>query len=197
MIQGEDSCGAEADRKTLTSSRKEWLRMGVTLAATVLVIVGVWAGMVYLLQTSNPIAFVTGTSMLPVMREGDLVVLKGTSAQEISRDFQAGDSNIIIVFRSPSSNTFIIHRVIAVEYDDLNNPVGFRTQGYNVPYPDPGTVKESDIVGRVIYCVPYLGYLIIFFGSLEGRIISGAIIVILVIWTVVDERRRVGQAKQA
>ncbi len=154
--------------------------------------------MVYLLETSNPVTYVKGTSMLPVLRDGDLIFLRGTTAQEIARDFQAGDRDIILVFWSTVYQTDTIHRVIAVEYDSEGNIIGFRTQGDNNPGPDFGIAKEQDIIGRVVYHISYLGYLPIFFGSTAGRAISGAIIVLLVIWTAVDERkRRMGQAQHA
>lgn len=197
-MENEDGgCGTVA-KSSATSSRREWLHLALTLGAAVLIVTGGWVGMVYLLKTSNPITYVTGTSMLPNLVEGDLVILKGTTAQEIAHDFQAGDDHIIIVFRSPNSRIPIIHRIITIEYDSSGNIIGFRTQGYNVPVPDPGIVREQDIVGRVVYRIPAVGHVVIFFGSTVGRILGGALIVLLVIWTVVDERkRRQGQVRFA
>jgi len=198
-MHSENTHGSRMTSRVAASSRRDWLNLVATVGIALLIVGGGWMSMVYLLKTPNPITYVTGTSMLPNLREGDLVILRGTTAARLAEDFEAGE-RAIIVYRSPVSNIPIIHRVVAVKYDSAGNVIGFNTQGDNVPIPDmwmgePLVVKETDIVGRVAYHIPYLGFLVIFFSSTAGRITSGAIIALLVIWMIVDEKKRMIEAR--
>ena len=50
----------------------------------------------------------------------------------------------------------ITHRVIRM------NEEGYVTKGDNNPAEDPGTVSPDQVVGKVISCIPYIGYLVLF-----------------------------------
>ena len=39
---------------------------------------------------------------------------------------------------------------------------GYVTKGDNNPTEDPGTVSPDQVVGKVISCIPYVGYLVLF-----------------------------------
>lgn len=106
------------------------------------------------------LAVVRGVSMLPTLREGDIVLLAKAEPHEIG----VGD---VVVFRAGPK--LIIHRVVEVrviggEYYYVtkgdNNPIediSYFDQGMGIPY--------SRVVGRVISLgghvlkIPYLGYL--------------------------------------
>ncbi|QQG48941.1 MAG: signal peptidase I [archaeon] len=96
---------------------------------------------------------VDGTSMLPTLEEGDLVVLEHASFSDV----HVGD---IIVYDPPCSATgsSVIHRVVA------SSPDGFTTRGDNNPLPDQdpsariatGPITQDCIVGKVVFVVPYV-----------------------------------------
>ncbi len=58
--------------------------------------------------SSTPLAVVEGTSMLPLLREGDMVVIARKAPQEIH-------VNDIVVYKSVQTGRLIIHRVVGVE----------------------------------------------------------------------------------
>ncbi len=111
--------------------------------------------------TSTPLAVVRGTSMLPLLREGDIVFLIHKDPEEI----KVGD---VIVYRSLRGH-LIIHRVI--EIIRVGGELEFVTKGDNNPRDDsflfefpPGRGVTFDrIVGVVwepkdmILKIPYIG----------------------------------------
>jgi len=122
----------------------------------------------FALKTQVPLAAVASGSMLPTLERGDLVVVRGASANDI----HVGD---IIVYKS-CQGPLIIHRVIAVVKEGRN--YYYVTKGDNNPDSDfflgqfvdcktgtplPG-VPYSRVEGKVVTVggyvlkVPYLGY---------------------------------------
>lgn len=94
---------------------------------------------------------VTGTSMLPTLEAGDLVVIENAPASSV----QTGD---VIVYSPPcaSSDFSVIHRVIGFSGG------GFITKGDNNPQSDQAAgIAVSPITpdcysGRVVFVVPYI-----------------------------------------
>ena len=93
---------------------------------------------------------VDGTSMLPTLEEGDLVVVQSVPFSDLS----VGD---IIVYDPPCSATgaSVIHRVVGLSGD------GVVTKGDNNGYADPGPISNGPVtqdcyVGKVAYVVPYI-----------------------------------------
>ncbi|MEM4978728.1 MAG: signal peptidase I, partial [Candidatus Nezhaarchaeales archaeon] len=91
--------------------------------------------------TDVPLAIVEGTSMVPVLHSGDIVLLVGAKPS----DLKVGD---IIVYKY--GGKFIIHKIIHIEVKD--GKYFFVTQGENNKAPDPYLVSEDQVVGRV-FCV--------------------------------------------
>lgn len=114
---------------------------------------GVYASLAYTLRTKHPIGYVVGTSMLPTLQPGDLVVIVGVEAEEIA----VGD---IVVFKPPFRLEPIIHRVIAVER--IGGGIYLTTKGDNnrVSLPDEIRFPVSYVIGKVVYRIPYLGWVI-------------------------------------
>lgn len=120
-----------------------------------------WYALSYYLRTTNPIV-VVGTdpglplnecSMTPNLSPGDLLVVEGAE----DGGLHAGD---VIVFRNPRSrDEFVVHRVIEVV--QVNGESRYRTKGDNDrtnPFPDPWLLQHEDVVGRVIYRAPSVGW---------------------------------------
>ena len=94
---------------------------------------------------------VDGTSMLPTLEEGDLVVIQNVPFSSL----HVGD---IIVYDPPCSATgsSVIHRIIGFSGN------GAITKGDNNPYNDPtgristGPITADCYVGKVVFIVPYI-----------------------------------------
>ncbi len=155
--------------------------VGITIAILVIVVLNLFTP--YITGAEAPMAVVSGTSMLPLFREGDIVLLYKPPPNEI----RVGD---VVVYKRCGGG-YIIHRVIdVVRIDDRYY---YRTKGDNNPYDDsrlrqfyeyspiricsdirtPGIPYER-IVGVAVevngftFKIPYLGYLSLMFTSILG-----------------------------
>lgn len=97
-----------------------------------------------------PSVIISG-SMSPVIKVGDVIVVKTVSAEEV----EAGD---IIQFREEKIR--VAHRVIEVAEDERGLPV-FITKGDANKQPDSEPVLPEQLVGKVIYVVPKIGWITI------------------------------------
>jgi signal peptidase len=95
-----------------------------------------------------PLLAVTSKSMCPTYNFGDLLV--AVRADEV----KVGD---VIAYRY--GREIITHRVVNVTGG------GFVTKGDAMDRPDPWIVRREDVVGRVVACVPYLGYAYVLFSN--------------------------------
>ena len=116
----------------------------------------------------TPLAVVRGTSMLPLFKKGDIVVIVKKPPNEI----RPGD---VVVYRSIHGNRLIIHRVIEVL--KINGEYEYVTKGDNNPYddsflfeyPQGGGVPYYRIVGVVWrpfnmdFKIPLIGALALLF----------------------------------
>lgn len=76
-----------------------------------------------------------GQSMLPAIRDGDLVTVSTTGSAPIRR-------GTVVAFREPRSRRLMVHRIISVYRD------GYLVRGDNVRMPD-GFITPGDILGAV------------------------------------------------
>lgn len=112
-------------------------------------------------------------SMYPVIVPGSLLFIKPAPAQEI----RTGE---IIEFHAPWANgTLYAHEVVQIK--DVQGKIYFRTRGINNPVDDPGLVPSSDLVGIVVFHVPYLGYPLIY-----GRV-TAAVVIVMIIASVIRD----------
>jgi signal peptidase len=86
--------------------------------------------------------------MCPTYNFGDLFV--AVRADEV----KVGD---VIAYKY--GREIIAHRVVNAALE------GFVTKGDAMDRPDPWIVKREDVVGRVVACVPYLGYAYVLFSN--------------------------------
>ena len=94
-------------------------------------------------------------SMSPALHTGDVVVVKPVSQYH---------QNDIITFNS-NQNFTITHRIIQV------NNQSYTTKGDANSVSDQEVVNSSQILGKVIFFIPKLGYFIMFVKSLPGLIV--------------------------
>lgn len=121
------------------------------------------------LKSEYPVLAVASGSMVPALNVGDLVTVQGgLKIDEISARYVTGD---IIVFYRPSGRTdLIIHRAVEVDVDQ-NNVTFLKTKGDHNPSTDYWKVYESDIVGKVVGVVPYLGNIPLLIHRPEGLLL--------------------------
>jgi signal peptidase len=113
-----------------------------------------------------PFASVTGTSMAPSVKEGDLIKYEKISPSEI----EVGD---IIVYRIPplvqkyrDCPLVVTHRVVEIRGTTVG--LYYRTKGDNNPAQDPWSVEYGDIIGKVSQQISYLGFPLLFLKSRSG-----------------------------
>jgi len=114
-----------------------------------------WIGLQAVFGAEQPLYVVTGTSMVPVLQDGDLIFIQ---AHESFEEVRIGD---IIVFKNPLDHNHInIARVQAILDED---PKTVRTQGDANPTWIRGTdypITEEEYIGKVAYIIPQVGYII-------------------------------------
>ncbi len=120
-------------------------------------------------------------SMYPVIVPGSLLIIEPEPPQSI----KLGD---IIEFHAPWANgTLYAHKVVAIE--EVNGQIYFKTRGVNNPVDDPGMVPGSDLVGIVVYHIPYLGYPLIY-----GRVTAAVVMMGIISSMLLEGRSKPGRA---
>lgn len=96
----------------------------------------------------RPVAVATG-SMEPTVAVGDVVVTCPSSAENL----REGD-----IIRYQKGATTVIHRIVACTQDE-NGGLAFITQGDSNNTPDADPVLPEQVLGKVVFNIPKLGYL--------------------------------------
>lgn len=91
---------------------------------------------------------ITGPSMEPELKAGDLVIVKEVPAEAIA----VGD-----VIRYRYDNVYVLHRVI--EIHDEDGAITFVTKGDNNNAIDPDPVRAEQLEGRAVLTIPKVGLL--------------------------------------
>lgn len=112
-------------------------------------------------------AVLTG-SMEPELPVGSLLIVKPTPYEDIA----VGDD---ITFVRDERLTLVTHRVI--EKDDETRRL--TTQGIANNTADAPTSYEN-VLGKVAFHIPYIGYFLIWTSTLKGKIICGIVVAALV-----------------
>ena len=125
------------------------------------------------LGISEPLAVSTGRSMEPSIHEGDILVYKGITAEEVV----VGD---IILFEVPDEMRDLLppritHRVIEIR--EVSGEIVFRTKGDNAPL-DTYELPASNVIGKNVAVIPYVGMIILLAKNPYG---VAAIIALLII----------------
>ena len=100
--------------------------------------------------SEKPLIVLSG-SMVPVMLPGDMVISRSVGPNELV----AGD---VMVFRDPGGrpDTLITHRIISIEEGEKRI---FHTKGDANNAEDMFVVQASDVVGKLVFVLPFVGYL--------------------------------------
>jgi len=164
---GDDRLSKKSDGDNSSGRIDSILRSGM-FGAVLLILLALlgsvviqWA-LAFALQTSTPLHTPISGSMEPTLKIGDLLIIRGgLKAEDIHASPKDGD---IIIFHSPSdpNGIPIVHR--AIEKIQKDGKWYFITKGDNNPYDDYRTfgwlVPEDYIIGKVIFVIPKVGYIL-------------------------------------
>lgn len=115
--------------------------------------------------------------MEPTYPVGSVVYVKTCSPEDVV----VGDA---ITFKmSAASGVVATHRVIGVNTEEQS----FTTKGDNNEKQDAAPVEFGRLLGKVTFCIPYLGYISQFTTSSAGLItMIGALVLVFALWTLAD-----------
>jgi signal peptidase I len=124
---------------------------------------------------------VSGQSMLPGLRTGDLALVRR------DRGYEIGD---VVGFRvpppQPAAGSIIIHRIVALDAG------GYRTRGDNSPADDPWRIYGTDILGEMVLSIPRAGIAFDVLGTpaILAAVIGGLTVVIVLTAEPIGRRPR-------
>src|ERR687892_878369 len=148
-------------------------------------IVGLCIAVIFALGFPPKFYVVVSESMIPTLKTGDAILISTDDATcSTFNCLKVGD---IIVFEPNSRSTdsqpgeIIVHRVQAIGLD-ANNQRVLRTKGdanpnsiETVDYP----ITENQYVGKVIYVIPYLGVILMYFDLLARVFIQPVLYLVI------------------
>ncbi|RLE50129.1 MAG: signal peptidase I [Candidatus Methanomethylicota archaeon] len=179
------------------------MRKIITLTTFLLILlaigIGLGACVKAALNTDVPLAAVPTGSMEPTIAKGSLLIIQGIAP----KDVKVGD---IVVYKLPYARRYtilfvfsyyvpspIVHRVIAKTV--VNGEYYFLTKGDANSIPDQNPLdvntwlRGEDILGKVLFTIPYIGYFYLWAKTPIGTIVIAAIIVILAASLVFNEAK--------
>ena len=107
-------------------------------------------------------------SMQPAIQTGSLCFInKNIKYEEIKE-------NDIIAFISPTENK-VTHRVVKIREE------GFETKGDSNKYTDGISTTKNNYIGKNIFSIPKLGYVVKFIQTTRGKIILATIIIAILV----------------
>ncbi|HGE72703.1 TPA: signal peptidase I [Candidatus Poribacteria bacterium] len=99
-------------------------------------------------------------SMEPKIRTGSLVMVMRR------KNYNLGD---IITFKVPGSKNTVTHRIIDII--ETNHDIYYKVKGDANKVSDSKPVFIENVIGKVIFAIPYLGFPISFAKTLQGLIV--------------------------
>lgn len=122
-------------------------------------------------------------SMRPTLDVGELVVVKPVA------NYKVGD---IITFKDPSvvsdKKAVITHRIH--EIIQSSDSISYKTKGDANNAPDADLIKKDDVIGKFIFGIRYVGYLIVYVKTLPGLIIIIVIPATIIIYEEVKKIKK-------
>ena len=140
-------------RKSKRQIRKENPAKAIPAILAILLIVMFVAGFL----PYKPVAVVSN-SMSPYFNRGDICIIKKITDYKQIKELQEGD-----VVEYQQNNIFILHRIVDIK--ETANGYKYETKGDNNKDTDLLPVDENQVVGKVTYVVPYLGFPSVWFSE--------------------------------
>ena len=154
------------------NQRSEVVKTGFIILIIIGATLGAFGAFTLAMGTSSPLVVVESESMIPTLNVGDLLVLQAQAPENII-------VGSIVVYNANWHDKPIVHRVVEVQL--VESEYHYYTQGDNNTGRDPGYRLYEDIVGVVVFVVPYIGYVTLFLHQPYGLAIVIIIFVALLI----------------
>lgn len=142
------------------------------------------------LPGSYKIFVVESGSMEPAILKGSIVISKPQG------NYQKNDIITVTSLTRPKDS--ITHRIVAVEVGDKN--ISYLTKGDKNDAPDSEKRLKQNVIGKVVFSVPFLGFLVAFAKTLEGLIMLIIVPVVLIIYgelkTIITEAKNILRKKE-
>ena len=119
------------------------------------------------------IYMVLSGSMEPAYKTGSVIYVKDADTEKL----EVGD---VITFRL-DEDTIATHRIVDITEKD--GQTAFRTKGDANEQEDAAAVPASQVIGKPVFTIPYLGYLVAYIHSASGRyavMAAGAALLLLI-----------------
>jgi signal peptidase len=143
------------------------------LALVVVITLGSYGGFMIAMGTTSPLVVVTSESMIPTLQVGDLLVLQGRAQEHI----HVGD--IIVYQDSWYTDAPIVHRVVDIEI--IEGVYHYITRGDANTHNDPGDRTIDEVIGVVVFRIPYLGNVSMFLRTPAGLAVIVIIFAVIII----------------
>jgi len=160
-------------RSNRTSTGRRLLNVVAVLLLVAAVVPFVTFAVPQVVGGNHSYVVLTG-SMRPTINPGDAVIDAKVNPATLER----GD---VITFTRPDSKFPTTHRIVAVQ--QTNDGPAFKTRGDANDGPDPWTVPATDVVGRVMVTIPYLGFVVQFVQSTGGFVALVVLPIVLLVLT--------------
>jgi signal peptidase len=155
--------------------KKTWKITSTTLIITFIII----GGITYFAPHFGwRVDTILSGSMEPTLKVGGIVVTRPVPYNDIKE----GD---IITYVAPTDNKLTSHRVNSISGGWLS---GFETKGDANEHPDPYMVPIEAVAGKVVFTLPYIGYVTNFIKTPVGFLVllglPGIIVISMEIWNI-------------
>ena len=114
-------------------------------------------------------------SMSPTILTGNLVVVMP------QQDYQVND--VVTIRGENDPKVSVTHRIVEISEDKDLKLTSYRTKGDANNAPDPELVRKERVIGKAMFQIPYLGYVIAFAQTQTGLILLIIIPATLIIYS--------------
>ncbi len=160
--------------------KNEYFQTAITIALIFLIVLGVYFSAQAVLGTPYPALAVASDSMFPTLNIGDLIIVQKVDPAQINYD-PNGLKGDILVYRkiTPYGEELIVHRAVKNESRSDGLYITTRSDKYGT---NDAPWHSSQLVGKVIARIPFIGHLPLLFHSQENiYILFLAFLIILII----------------
>lgn len=134
---------------------------------------------------------IVSPSMIPNINVQDAIIIGRVDP----KDLKQGDIISYLATDSYYSGKVITHRIIGIE--ESNNQLLFRTKGDNNNVADGVLVSEDNVYGKVLFKIPFLGYVRQFLSTYFGWILCIALpLLYLIMSEVIRVRKMIANKKR-
>lgn len=126
-------------------------------------------------------------SMEPKYPTGSLLYITSTNPDKL----EAGD---VITFRLNDRVT-ATHRIVEVVTDAASGEEKFRTKGDANEVTDTALVDKEDVIGKAVFCIPFLGYLAACIQQPPGLYVAIAAAVLMIVLVFLSDALQEEKAK--